>query len=78
MKPGVPLQSSFLHSPGPSVSMGITSRVADFSPSARHEQVSVSSAQALGGQGAWARLGQCSVSYVKSPSCLPGPTYLVH
>lgn len=35
--------------------MGITSRVVDFSPSARHEQVSVSSGQVLGGQGRQAR-----------------------
>jgi hypothetical protein len=61
--------------------MGITSRVFDFSPSARHEQVSMSSVQAWGGQDRHADMlatEQCSVSSVRSLSYLLNPTYLVH
>lgn len=58
--------------------MGIMSRVVDFSPSARHEQVSVSSVQHGEGRTDMHAIGQCSVSSVRSLSCLPSPTYPVH
>lgn len=60
--------------------MGIASRTADFSPSARHGQVSVSSGQAWGGQGRQARYrtvsAQRPVSGVRPVSPVP-PTLCI-